>query len=200
MPDSLVQSFTGLARIAAAHGMPERAATLVGAVDAFGRPGDPDHERAAADARAALGEMRFAELRAAGRVSSMRVAVHEALAIEVPPTDGQALVVVATQGLTRREVEVLRLLVEGHSDRRIAELLFISRHTATNHVASILAKLDSPFALRGVRLGRATGPGLNSSPRWGWRPPISEMADPAHAERGSTGRASSGPAERLLVA
>ena len=44
-------------------------------------------------------------------------------------------------GLTPREVEVLRLLAAGQSDRRIAELLFISRHTAANHVASILGKL-----------------------------------------------------------
>jgi DNA-binding CsgD family transcriptional regulator len=44
-------------------------------------------------------------------------------------------------GLTPREVEVLRLLVEGRSDREIATALFVSRHTAANHVGSILGKL-----------------------------------------------------------
>jgi non-specific serine/threonine protein kinase len=42
--------------------------------------------------------------------------------------------------LTAREQEVLRLLVEGRSNREIAELLFISHRTATTHVTHILAK------------------------------------------------------------
>jgi DNA-binding CsgD family transcriptional regulator len=44
-------------------------------------------------------------------------------------------------GLTPREVEVLRLLVEGRSNRQIAEQLFISGKTASMHVTNILAKL-----------------------------------------------------------
>ena len=44
-------------------------------------------------------------------------------------------------GLTPREVEVLRLLVEGRSNRQIAEQLFISGKTASVHVTNILAKL-----------------------------------------------------------
>jgi predicted ATPase/DNA-binding CsgD family transcriptional regulator len=42
--------------------------------------------------------------------------------------------------LTAREQDVLRLLVEGRSNREIAELLFISHRTATTHVTHILAK------------------------------------------------------------
>jgi len=42
--------------------------------------------------------------------------------------------------LTPREREVLRLLVEGRSNREIAEALFISHRTATTHVTNILAK------------------------------------------------------------
>jgi DNA-binding CsgD family transcriptional regulator/tetratricopeptide (TPR) repeat protein len=44
-------------------------------------------------------------------------------------------------GLTPREVEVLRLLVEGRSNRQIAEELFISGKTVSVHVTRILAKL-----------------------------------------------------------
>ncbi|MCP2337094.1 helix-turn-helix transcriptional regulator [Actinomadura rupiterrae] len=45
-------------------------------------------------------------------------------------------------GLTPREFEVLRLVAEGHSNRDIAEALFISAKTASVHVSNILAKLD----------------------------------------------------------
>lgn len=43
-------------------------------------------------------------------------------------------------GLTEREVEVLRLLAEGLSNRAIGERLYISSNTAANHVRSILLK------------------------------------------------------------
>lgn len=45
-------------------------------------------------------------------------------------------------GLTNREREVLRLLIEGRSNREIADALFISPRTATTHVSNILAKFD----------------------------------------------------------
>ncbi|MGZ9276003.1 MAG: helix-turn-helix transcriptional regulator [Candidatus Limnocylindrales bacterium] len=44
-------------------------------------------------------------------------------------------------GLTAREREVLALLVEGLTNRRIAEALFISESTAGVHVSNILGKL-----------------------------------------------------------
>lgn len=43
-------------------------------------------------------------------------------------------------GLTEREVEVLRLLAEGLSNRAIGERRYISANTAANHVRSILLK------------------------------------------------------------
>jgi pimeloyl-ACP methyl ester carboxylesterase/DNA-binding CsgD family transcriptional regulator len=47
----------------------------------------------------------------------------------------------ARHGLTARELEVLRLLAAGHSNRELGELLFISPATAARHVANIYAKL-----------------------------------------------------------
>ncbi|GAA3493354.1 hypothetical protein GCM10019016_004530 [Streptomyces prasinosporus] len=44
-------------------------------------------------------------------------------------------------GLTGRERDVLRLVAAGHTNRRIAEELFISPKTASVHVSNILAKL-----------------------------------------------------------
>jgi DNA-binding NarL/FixJ family response regulator len=46
-------------------------------------------------------------------------------------------------GLTPRELQVLRLLVEGCSNRLVATRLSISENTAANHVRSILAKTGS---------------------------------------------------------
>ena len=42
--------------------------------------------------------------------------------------------------LSSREVEVLRLVAQGHSNREIGERLFISGNTVANHVRSVLQK------------------------------------------------------------
>ncbi len=59
--------------------------------------------------------------------------------------------------LTARELEVLRLLAEGASNKLIARKLGISFHTAKFHVASIAAKLDATgrtdAVAQAVRLG-----------------------------------------------
>jgi DNA-binding CsgD family transcriptional regulator len=44
--------------------------------------------------------------------------------------------------LTARELEVLRLLADGHSSQHVADTLFLSRRTVDNHVANILGKLE----------------------------------------------------------
>ena len=43
--------------------------------------------------------------------------------------------------LTKREKEVLKLIAEGHTYRKIAELLFISHYTVINHRQNIIQKL-----------------------------------------------------------
>jgi ATP/maltotriose-dependent transcriptional regulator MalT len=45
-------------------------------------------------------------------------------------------------GLSPREVEVLRLMASGHSNREIASELFLSERTVHRHVSNIFAKLD----------------------------------------------------------
>jgi DNA-binding NarL/FixJ family response regulator len=49
----------------------------------------------------------------------------------------------ARYDLTPREVEALRLLAQGMTDREIAEELSISLKTVNKHVASILGKTGS---------------------------------------------------------
>ncbi len=58
-------------------------------------------------------------------------------------------------GLSAREVEVLCLIVAGHTNQRIANALSLSLKTVTNHVTHILTKTDTAnraaataFALR----------------------------------------------------
>jgi DNA-binding NarL/FixJ family response regulator len=59
--------------------------------------------------------------------------------------------------LTARELEVLKLLAEGASNKMIARELAVSVHTAKFHVASILEKLDATgrtdAVAHAVRLG-----------------------------------------------
>ena len=50
----------------------------------------------------------------------------------------------APGGLTGREVEVLRLVASGRTNRAIAAELVISEKTVARHVSNILAKLDVP--------------------------------------------------------
>jgi DNA-binding NarL/FixJ family response regulator len=46
-----------------------------------------------------------------------------------------------THGLTAREVEVLRLVADGRSNREVAEALVVSEHTVARHLQNIYAKL-----------------------------------------------------------
>ena len=59
------------------------------------------------------------------------------------PSDVAAKLVerVSSETLTAREVDVLRLIVAGHSNREIATLLYISEGTVKTHVNHLLMKL-----------------------------------------------------------
>ena len=59
------------------------------------------------------------------------------------PSDVAAKLVerVSSETLTAREIDVLRLIVAGHSNREIATLLYISEGTVKTHVNHILMKL-----------------------------------------------------------
>ena len=48
----------------------------------------------------------------------------------------------APQGLTRRELEISRLVAQGLTSREIATRLFLSERTVENHVEHVLNKLD----------------------------------------------------------
>jgi DNA-binding NarL/FixJ family response regulator len=62
-----------------------------------------------------------------------------------------------SRGLTRREVEVLRLIMQGLPDKAIARLLERSFETARSHVKAILMKLDASSRVEAVAIARRRG-------------------------------------------
>ena len=60
-------------------------------------------------------------------------------------------------GLTVRELEVMRLLDEGLSNKEIAQRLWIELPTVKNHVRSILEKLEVPRRAQAVTRARREG-------------------------------------------
>lgn len=59
--------------------------------------------------------------------------------------------------LTKREVEILRLLSTGATTAKIAEQLHISRTTINNHIQHLLRKLDAHTRLEAVRRAEHAG-------------------------------------------
>lgn len=45
-------------------------------------------------------------------------------------------------GLTKREIEVLRLLCEGYSNKKISDELFIAEYTVKDHIKNIMRKMN----------------------------------------------------------
>ncbi len=164
----------GVARVALAMGQPRQAARLVGAMeavnDSLGTAHPPGRrealEKVVASAQSALGEAGWGQAWDEGRALSLGEAVVEAINVASAAIDpaGQALAgpdapaaAVDRYGLTAREVDVLRLLTQGRSNREIAEALFISHRTVSTHVANIFVKLDvngrAAAAARSYQLG-----------------------------------------------
>jgi predicted ATPase/DNA-binding CsgD family transcriptional regulator len=155
----LAEALEASAAAAARLGDAERAARLWGAAgalrDVVGAPvPPPDRAPVEAGATAALnmvGEAVFSAAMEYGRAMSMEEAVAEASAIDSTSgngvtrareiTDPDVPADMVGAGLTARELEVLRLIVEGHSNAEIAEMLYISPRTASTHVGRILQKL-----------------------------------------------------------
>jgi DNA-binding CsgD family transcriptional regulator len=88
--------------------------------------------------RLALGE-RFESEWAAGEAMTVDETIGEALRLySMQPT---TTIAAGKSNLSPRELDVLRLIVEGHSNKEIGDLLSISTFTVARHVTNILAKL-----------------------------------------------------------
>jgi DNA-binding NarL/FixJ family response regulator len=105
--------------------------------------GRPDRERHVAAVRAEMTGDAFAVAWAAGRAMPLEEAIAEAMDVSPGSADPRRTVDALPQGstLTRRELQVLRLLAAGHSNRSIAHALSISERTVEHHVLHVLTKL-----------------------------------------------------------
>jgi predicted ATPase/DNA-binding CsgD family transcriptional regulator len=63
----------------------------------------------------------------------------------------------AAHGLTPRELDVLRLVADGHGNRRIGKELFIAEGTVAVHIHRILAKLGVASRAEAISLAYRTG-------------------------------------------
>jgi ATP/maltotriose-dependent transcriptional regulator MalT len=141
--------------VAAALGDHERARMLLeDATDVYERCGAPFETAKArlelAACLLALGrDERAADESAAARASLLQLGA--------APPDG------AGRPITPRESEVLALLVEGLTNRQIAERLVVSEHTVHRHVTNILRKLHLPS--RTAAAAHAVRTGLLERPR-----------------------------------
>jgi HD-GYP domain-containing protein (c-di-GMP phosphodiesterase class II) len=118
-----------------------RSARIVGAADAYQAMREPRPHRPQRGADEAAAELR-AEVRAGRLDREVVEAVLGAAGHRVSRRrEGPA-------GLTPREIEVLRLLARGLSNRQIAERLVISPKTVANHVEHIYTKIGASTRAR----------------------------------------------------
>jgi non-specific serine/threonine protein kinase len=143
--EDIAHGLSNMAMVLVAAGSPERAARLFGAADSaravvgstVKEPERSIFNRYVRQSQDALGAEAFAAAWNAGRALGLEDAVAEAM-LPVEATRGETT---RMFDLTEREMDVLRLLAEGRSDREIGEMLFISTRTAQTHVSHILGKL-----------------------------------------------------------
>jgi DNA-binding CsgD family transcriptional regulator/tetratricopeptide (TPR) repeat protein len=148
----------GLAGVVATQGEFPWAARLWGAAEALrdgmGTPIPPvyraDYERAVATARSQLGEQAFVAAWAEGRSMTLDQVLGPPgrAAVPTPPSVEQSTTTTTKptppfpDGLTAREVEVLRCVAKGLTDAQIAEQLVISPRTVNTHLTSIYGKIQ----------------------------------------------------------
>jgi DNA-binding CsgD family transcriptional regulator/tetratricopeptide (TPR) repeat protein len=137
-----------------------------GAADAWERLGAP-YERALALAdgpEAALREaLAILEQLGTGPLAAIVRQRLRDLGVRSIPRGPRASTKGHPAGLTRREAQVLRLLVRGHTNNELARCLHISAKTVDHHVSSILGKLEvrsrteAVAAAFGLGILKATG-------------------------------------------
>jgi non-specific serine/threonine protein kinase len=145
------------AALAGAQGQAERSARLWGAAESlresigivFSPFERSYYEPYINAAHAQLGESSWDAARAEGRSMTPDQAVEYAL--ERQPDEEPAPKPSYPEGLSAREVEVLRLAAQGMTNAQIAQRLFVSPRTVNWHLGSVYRKLGSSSRAEAVR-------------------------------------------------
>jgi len=153
-----VDAIATAAVIAVACGLFEDAARLFGSIRSLlksiaytlEQPEQRHYEAASEQACRSLGADGFAQAFEYGRNLSLASAVDQALTVlhEITSTGSAAIamrtgdMLIGDVQFTPREYQVLALIVRRHTDKEIAETLFISSRTVSRHVSNIFDKLD----------------------------------------------------------
>jgi predicted ATPase/DNA-binding CsgD family transcriptional regulator len=107
-----------------------------------------------------LGDAATAVAEKEGRAMTLDQAIAYALAADEPHSTADArrrMAGRAFAGLTRREVEVLRLVALAHSNREIATALVLSEKTVERHMSHIFAKLQVTSRTGAARIAVQAG-------------------------------------------
>lgn len=73
------------------------------------------------------------------------------------PVQAQSAAAVASELLTRKEIQVLRLAAQGLSNDELAERLFVAETTVRTHLRNINVKLDARNRIEAIAFARRTG-------------------------------------------
>jgi predicted ATPase/DNA-binding CsgD family transcriptional regulator len=154
--------FAELAMVARSQGESGQAARLFGAAETIWiHLGIPPSARTTmagwshdgSPAASDMADEQFAAAFTAGQQLTRAQAYAEAMAVAVAPRS----TISGGSILSPRELEVLMLIADGHTNREIADLLFVSTRTVDSHVLSILAKLGVDSRRDAIKSARKRG-------------------------------------------
>lgn len=134
-----IQTLTLLARVQEADGMADAARDTLR--EALNMAEPLGHIRTFADHGPSLATL-LSRVRSSGGVSRSYVDRLIAACGAAPPSETASLVAERASPLSQRELEVLRHIQDGLSNREIAEALFVTVGTVKRHTNSIYSKLD----------------------------------------------------------
>jgi DNA-binding CsgD family transcriptional regulator len=165
----LVETLASMAAERTAH---ERAAVLLGFAQrareesslTLVEPFRPQHARSVAAATEGLGRLAFDAAFKRGGVMTIDEGVAFAVEDKRRPEPAPAVKTESHTVLTRRQLEIARLITDDLSNRQIAAKLFLSERTVETHITNILNKLGLNSRIQLSRwMASVAEPGLTAA-------------------------------------